>query len=302
MQNRSDRVSSGGGQVRKLAVVAVAAALSLSACSSGPEEGDVPTSKGVPTPGQDVFPVVASSEIVVGDNRLQIGLIDENDAPVRSPKTTLQVDFIGPGDEDPSDSSTMSFLWTIRPVQGLWVGEATFDRPGQWEAIIALQGGGYDAKVRTAFGVKKEGTTTAVGEKAPAVDTPTASDVADLSEITTDTDPNRSFYRMSIADALEAGPAVIVFATPKFCTSQACGPTLSIVKDAAKDFPGINFVHVEPYDLDKVPERLEPVPAVTTWGLPSEPWVFVTDGHGRLAAKYEGSVAPRELAAMLRRL
>ena len=81
--------------MRKLAVVAVAAALSVYACSSGPEEGDVPTSKGVPTPGQDVFPVVASSEIVVGDNRLQIGLIDENDAPVRSPKTTFRPGTVG---------------------------------------------------------------------------------------------------------------------------------------------------------------------------------------------------------------
>lgn len=52
----------------------------------------MPTSKGAP--GQDVFPVVASSEIVVGENRLQIGLIDTNDAPIRSPKTTLQVGFI----------------------------------------------------------------------------------------------------------------------------------------------------------------------------------------------------------------
>lgn len=289
--------------MRRLAAVAVAAALFVSACSSGPEEREVPTSKGVPTPGQDVFPVVASSEIVVGDNRLQIGLIDDNDAPVRSPKTTLQVDFLGPGDQEPSSNTTMSFLWTIKPVQGLWVGEATFDRAGQWEAAVAVQGGGYDSNVRTVFEVKRNGTTPDIGEKAPAVDTTTGSDVADLSEITTDPDPNRRFYQLSIADALKAGrPAVIVFATPKFCTSQVCGPTLSIVKDVADDFPGINFVHVEPYDLDKVPQRLEPVPAVTAWGLPSEPWVFVTDGRGRVAAKYEGSVAPRELAALLRRL
>lgn len=287
----------------RVAAVATVAALSISACSSGPAEDAVPTSKGAPTLGQDVFPVVASSEIVVGDNRLQFGLIDQNDAPIRSPETTLQVDFVGPGDDSSSSTSKMSFLWTIKPVQGLWVGEATFDRSGQWKAIIEVRGGGYDSNVETVFEVKKEGTTPAIGEKAPAVDTPTASDVADLSEITTDSDPNRRFYELSIADALKAGkPAVIVFATPKFCTSQVCGPTLSLVKDVAKDFPGITFVHVEPYDLDKVPEKLEPVPAVTAWGLPSEPWVFVTDGRGRVAAKYEGSVAPGELEALLRKL
>jgi len=290
--------------VRRIIWTAVLMTLIGSACSAAPEAKDqVPTSKGAPTPGQDVFPVIASSEIVVGDNRLQIGLIDTNDAPVRSPKTTLQVAFVGPGDREPSSETTMSFLWTIKPVQGLWVEEATFDRPGEWEAAINVVGGGYDANVRTTFEVKKEGTTPEIGAKAPAVDTPTASDVIDLSEITTDSDPDPRFYELSITEALNAGrPAVIVFATPKFCTSQVCGPTLSLVKDVAKDHPRVNFVHVEPYDLDKVPEKLEPVPAVTAWGLPSEPWVFVTDSKGRVAAKYEGSVAPTELKDLLRSL
>lgn len=282
---------------------ALAATLVVTACSTEPSRDEVATSKGAPAPGQEVFPVVASSEIVVGDNRLQIGLIDENDAPVRSPKTRLHVDFVGPGDDELSETTTMSFLWTIKPVQGLWVGQATFDRAGQWKALIDVEGGGYDAQVRTVFEVKREGTTPDIGATPPAVDTPTSSDVDDLSEITTDPDPNRRFYELSIADALSAArPAVVVFATPKFCASQVCGPTLSIVKDVAEDFRRVNFVHVEPYDLDKVPERLDPVPAVTAWGLPSEPWVFVTDSRGRIAAKYEGSVAARELAALLRSL
>ena len=166
-----------------------------------------------------------------------------------------------------------------------------------------MQGGGYDANVRTTFEVKKKGTTPEVGEKAAGVDTPTISDVDDLSEITTDSNPDRRFYKLSVAEALENGkPAVIVFATPRFCTSQVCGPTLSIVKDVADDFPRVNFVHVEPYDLDKVPEELEPVPAVAAWGLPSEPWVFVTDNEGRVAAKYEGSVSSGELMGVLRSL
>ena len=145
--------------------------------------------------------------------------------------------------------------------------------------------------------------TPEIGQIPPAVQTPTIADVDHLSGITTDSNPEQKFYELSIGAALEAGrPAVIVFATPKFCTSQVCGPTLSIVKDVAEDFPQVNFIHVEPYDLDEVPERLDPVPAATAWGLPTEPWVFVTDAQGRLAAKYEGSVAPQELKALLRGL
>jgi hypothetical protein len=290
--------------MRNLIMAALGAALAITGCSSSPtSEGEVVTSKGAPTPGQDVFPVVASSEIIVGDNRLQIGLIDENDAPVRSPDTKLHVGFVGPGDQQSSSETIMEFLWTIKPVQGLWVGQASFDRSGQWQAVIEVEGGGYDTAVRTPIEVKKKGTTPEIGERPPAVGTPTAADVDDLSEITTDSDPNPRFYEVSIADALKDGkPAVITFATPKFCTSQVCGPTLSIVKGVARKFPGVNFLQVEPYDLNKVPQKLEPVPAVTAWGLPSEPWVFVTDSKGRLAAKYEGSAAPKELEALLRKL
>jgi hypothetical protein len=154
----------------------------------------------------------------------------------------------------------MSFLWTIKPVQGLWVGEVTFDRPGEWEALIEVEGGGYDAKARTTFEVKKDGITPEIGQKPPAVETPTIADVDHLSRITMDSNAERRFYELSLGAALEAGrPAVIVFATPKFCTSQVCGPTLSIVKDVAEDFPRVNFVHVEPYELDEIPEKLDPV-------------------------------------------
>lgn len=290
--------------MKRVSLLALAAALVVTGCaSSGRGDDEVPISKGAPTPGQEVFPIVASSEIVVGDNRLQIGLIDTNDAPIRSPKTKLHAGFIPPGDEQPSLQTTMSFVWMIKPVQGLWVGQATFDEAGQWEAVIEVAGGGYDTSARTTFEVDKQPTTPAIGERPPAVDTPTIADTDELADITTDPDPSRRFYRLSIADALRAGrPAVIIFATPKFCSSQVCGPTLSLVKDVAKGFPRVNFVHVEPYDLDKVPDELDPVPAVQRWGLPSEPWVFVTDASGRLAGKYEGSVAPRELRALLRRL
>ena len=197
----------------------------------------------------------------------------------------------------------MRFIWSIQDVQGLWVGDAEFSQPGEWRAAIEVSGGGYSGSIGTSFEVKQETSTPAIGTKAPHTDSPTAADVDDLSEISTDTDPDPRFYKMSIAQALKAGrPAVIVFATPKFCSSQTCGPTLTIAKDVSKVFDEVTFVHVEPYDLELVPEKLEPVPSATEWGLPSEPWVFVTDAQGRVAAKYEGSLSPDELEDVLRSL
>jgi hypothetical protein len=91
---------------------------------------------------------------------------------------------------------------------------------------------------------------------------------------------------------------VIVFATPAFCASQACGPLLDQVKALRPDHEGIEFVHVEIYDdLQVEVEDLTPVPAVSEWGLPSEPWVFVVASDGVVSAAFEGAVSDEELTA-----
>ena len=58
-------------------------------------------------------------------------------------------------------------------------------------------------------------------------------------------------------------------------------------------------MHVEIYenlDADSF-EDLVTGPAVAEWGLPSEPWVFVTDAEGLVRARFEGAVDPVELSA-----
>ena len=57
---------------------------------------------------------------------------------------------------------------------------------------------------------------------------------------------------------------------------------LDQVKAVAPAHPDANFVHVEIYEnLDATSaDELIIVPAVTAWGLPSEPWVFVVDADG----------------------
>ena len=91
-----------------------------------------------------------------------------------------------------------------------------------------------------------------VGQAAPASKTPTAADVGgDLAKISTDAKPDPAFYQTSVADALAAHkPFMLVFATPKFCTSQQCGPTLDQFKPIAAANPDVTFINVEPYQLE----------------------------------------------------
>lgn len=250
----------------------------------------------------EAYPVFASSEIVVGENRFLVGLLDSNDAPIGSEDISMHIDFfnLAESETEPVSGSDMTFIETIPGSRGLYMTTATFDSAGEWGAEVTITGEGLDETVRPTFEVAPKGTTPAIGDPAPASDTLTAADAKDLSEISTDPHPDPDFYRLSVKDAVKAGkPFVLVFATPKFCQSAVCAPTLNIVKEASKDYPDVTFIHVEPYDNLDDPSKLEPIEAVREWGLPSEPWVFVVDAKGLVAAKYEGTVTAAELDEVL---
>ena len=89
-----------------------------------------------------------------------------------------------------------------------------------------------------------------------------------------------------------------------------CGPTLDIIKSVAAGYKDrVNFVHVEPYQLQQTPNglqplldkdgHLQPVQSVFDYGLTSEPYMFVVDAAGDIAAKVEGIAGPDEVQAML---
>ncbi|MBA3430921.1 MAG: hypothetical protein H0U16_05510 [Actinobacteria bacterium] len=297
--------------------VSLVAAFVLAACGGGgDDDGDAGGGDDGPSrtsaresfqqPFTDVkaYPVFVSSEVTVGENRFLVGLLSgRNDAPIASPDIEVSIDFfdLEQSAERPVDSRTTDFLWTVKPRTGLYVTDIAFDSPGRWGAEVSIDGPKLDETVKASFDVMEEATTPEIGDPAPASDTPTADEVSDLSKISTDGDPNPRFYDMSIADAVRSGePSVITFATPKFCQTATCGPTLGIVKRVAKGFRDVNFVHVEPYELPVTAQR-KVVPAAQEWGLPTEPWVFVID-NGRVQAKFEGSLSPGELKAALQSL
>jgi hypothetical protein len=95
-------------------------------------------------------------------------------------------------------------------------------------------------------------------------------------------------------------PFVLVFATPKFCTSRTCGPVVDVVDAVRKQAPvkGVRYIHVEVYK-DNNP-GLGYNRWFKEWHLPSEPWTFLVGEDGRIKARFEGSVSVNELAAAVR--
>ena len=88
-----------------------------------------------------------------------------------------------------------------------------------------------------------------------------------------------------------------MFATPKFCASRLCGPTVKIAEAVQKDMKDtpMRFIHVEIY-RDNDPNS-GPNPWVQQWALPSEPWVFVVGADGKIRSKFEGAVGARRARA-----
>ncbi len=293
-------------------VLLLALCLALAACGGGDSEDEGDDSDeasqeeefGGPVGDVEAYPVFVTSEVVVGPNRFLVGLLDGNDAPLSSPDIEVGIDFfdLKESKKEPVFSTDTEFL-RIDEARGLYKANVEFPRAGMWGAAVTIEGEGIDERVTGSFEVVEDPSSPALGEKVPASDTLTADDAGSLSEISTDKNPDPRFYQLSIADAVKAKePFVVTFATPKFCQSATCAPMFGIVKDVAADFPKLTFIHVEPYDLTKVPEALEPVEVMFEWGLLGEPWVFVMDANGEVVAKFEGVMAPDELQGTLKKL
>jgi hypothetical protein len=300
--------------VNRLAAVIVLSLLTA-ACTAGPTASPTPASLAgwPPNATFPLIPVPVSSEIAVGPDRLLVNLLDAStnasvasaDHPVQLKLYNLAVDAT-----NPAVTADAVYMTTIPQLPGLYRAMVNLPSAGQWGLEAVLDPGTADAKTgRFIFDVAPTTTTPAIGAAVKPEDTPTATDAAGIAAISTDTDPEPDFYTTSISQALAAHePFVLVFATPLFCRSATCGPTLNVVKSVAADYKDrLTFIHVEPYQLTMIDGHLQPVldqsnnpipiQAVNDWGLPSEPYIFVVDGSGKVSAKFEGIAAPDELSA-----
>ena len=284
--------------------------LPTQAASSAAPGGSLPLeSAGTAT----VIPEIVSSQQVVGPNRFLFSFLDpRTNLPSATPDRTAAVAFIAPGQSGTGPAIDGTFVWGIAGTVGVYVANVDFPTAGDWTAVFVTQLVGKPREaIGVAFQVQDKGTTIAVGDKAPASVTPTAASVSgDLARLSTDPSPNPAFYQLSIADALVQGrPFVLAFATPAFCTSRQCGPTLDVVKAVAKTAPGsVAFIHVEPYKViftngklqpDLAKNQFQPVDAVNQWGIVSEPWVFTVDRTGIVRGSFEGIVGEDELRAAI---
>jgi hypothetical protein len=294
-------------------VPAVAAALVLLAGCGGSDSGSNSATAGSgkpPTgsiqalwkaPGEDVGLIQGTGDYAPGALRVTFLVIRGNGASVERPRARV---WLARGlRQKPFLEATARLEHVGLPggvgaeALALYVAELSVDQPGKYWMLAEPIGAPQPIQALGNVVVKESPAAPEIGSPAPTSKTPTLETAGgDLEALSTATEPEPALYRWSVAESLEArAPFVVAFATPRFCESRTCGPTVDVVDAVRGRFEddGVRFIHVEIYE-DNDPTK--PVNRwVREWNLPSEPWVFVVGRDGRVAAKFEGAVSVPEL-------
>jgi hypothetical protein len=196
-------------------------------------------------------------------------------------------------------------------AKSLYVADLRVKKPGDYALLgVAKLDGRLVATDPIYLGVGTASDVPKVGQQAPRIQTPTLQSVGgDVSKIDTRTPPD-SMHDVNFADAVGKKPVILVFATPALCQSRVCGPVVDIAEEVKSEHKGdAAFIHMEIYNNNTIAQGcLEGTrlvnqclrPQVLAYHLPSEPWAFAIDRHGKIVARLEGAFSKSELEGALK--
>lgn len=272
--------------------------LALAACDdSGNGATPAAPPAAIATAGSALSAQVVASQLTVGVRRVPIGILDHN-TPVTDATVHVRAFASVGGSAQLKDEADAPFRGGGLQGAGLYVAQLRLDTVGQWLAQITVQRPGVSAvDVSALFQVLSVATVPAVGQAAPKSRNQTLADVPDASYIDSGNPPD-DMHSISIADAIaQHRPALVVFATPAFCESATCGPQVHAVQLLEPTYRDrLTFIHVEIYrDFKPDPAKRQLTATVVEWNLQTEPWVFLIDARGTIAAEFEAVTAADEL-------
>jgi hypothetical protein len=290
--------------------------LGVAACGGSDDEGSADDSSGERltleqlwrAPGDDVAVVPGTSSYEPGSVRVSFLVVDAQGRPVTLPtarvwvaralgerpflETSAKIERIGVPGGAVADSTH------------IYVTKLRLREPGTYWLLAEPEGARARVQALGNVVVARSIDPPGVGERAPPSRTPTlAAGDANADELTTRVPPDLSLLRDSVATLVRNGrPFVVVFATPKYCTSRACSPVVDVVEEVQRREQGsaVRFVHVEVYDGNDPTKGYNRW--MQEWGLTTEPWTFVVGANGKVSARFEGPVSVHELEDAVRQV
>jgi hypothetical protein len=267
------------------------------ACSavSPPGTGPAATPPSTPAAAAGLQVLLANSVHIVGPSRFPVGVVRDGHS-VKDAQLHLKFYSLATDPPVLKGEADAPFYGDNLGEAGVYVAHTTFDSAGKWgvEAAVTQPGRAPETQ-RIGFDVLAKDPSPGIGDMAPRSRNPTLKDVnGDRTKISSATEDDSILHRISVADAVTNGkPTVILFATPRFCTTRTCGPSHQVVLSLAQNYGDrVNFVHIEVY---KDFNTFEPADAMREWNLTTEPWLFFVDPSGKIVAKYEGGITAKEI-------
>jgi hypothetical protein len=252
-------------------------------------------------PGDDVAVVAGTATHEAGDVRFSFVIVDAEGRVVTLPTARLWIARSLRAIPFQESSAKLERIGVPGGAEAdathLYVARVRLPKPGKYWILAEPEGGGVKVQALGNVEVSRDDPQPSPDDRAPASRTPTLASVdGDASRITTRTPPDVTLLDHSVANSLRAGvPFVVVFSTPKFCTSRTCGPTVDVVEEVARRFEDrdIRFIHVEVYEDNDPAKGFNEW--MREWKLETEPWTFLVGADGRIVERFEGAVSVREL-------
>ena len=313
---------------RALLSAAFLALLTALAAACGSGEGGPPSSLDFSARAvgeafdPDAQPVLLNSALAVGENRLTFGFFRSDTSLILEASGSVwlyRLDdsrrgaFVGSyelqraafsqqTDHKHADGSTHVHEDELVAV---FHANVDFDRTGDWGAELDAEIEGERRRLRVQpFNVLDRTPEPQVGDALPESPHLTLRETGDITIVSSMVEPIPELNELTVAEAVATGkPVLVAIATPAYCESRFCGPLMeAVVVPLWEEFGGeVQFVHVEPYELEEVRAtgRLVAIPLLEDWQLQTEPWIFIAARGGAVTAKFEGVASLADVRAAL---
>jgi hypothetical protein len=320
-------------RISRLLTPALAVVVAGTACTSS-EGADATGGDGTPSGlSSQVAGEVASSDLVTGDpQRFLVGLFAPDGRVVSFGDVGLAFSYVGtaeePAEPEPAGEATASYLPTPGTGEGVGSGptltspsqargvyqaeDVRFDRAGFWQVEVTGEVAGLGTlATASSFQVFDEPQMPFPGDEAlPTKNLTMDSKDAPLGAIDSRADvdgevPDPELHEWTIREALDLRvPALVVFATPVYCTSQFCGPVTDQISGLQRQYSDrAAFIHVEIW-RDKAGNVVNR--AAADWLLRNdnltEPWTYLIGADGRILDRWGVLFDEGEVAGALREL
>ncbi len=193
-------------------------------------------------------------------------------------------------------------------TKGVYIARLDIDGPGNWNVLAVGTPGGAEKEVwgGAAYPAVDRVDGPAPGAKAISVPTPTVDNHRGVNPYCTRTPPC-SMHRISLDVALANGrPTVFNIGTPRFCTSQVCGPVVDVVQTVSSEFADrVNFIHAEVYvnDTDAPAKSVNGfTPTMKAWKQLQEPVTYWIRPDGTITERIVGPTDVAEVRTLTQAL